>query len=139
MFGEGPLDARLVFVGEQPGDQEDRRGAPFVGPAGRVLDDALERAGLSHIRFHDLRHTAVTRFFDWYNLGIERVALISGHVDWKMLRRYTHLSAEQIADSLAEVGSQSSFGKNGVADDEGGKRKNSRSRGGNRRTRTTLD
>jgi DNA polymerase len=44
VFGEGPADARLMLVGEQPGDQEDRRGHPFVGPAGRVLDTALERA-----------------------------------------------------------------------------------------------
>jgi uracil-DNA glycosylase len=46
VFGEGPGDAWLVLVGEQPGDQEDRKGAPFVGPAGRVLDTALERAGI---------------------------------------------------------------------------------------------
>jgi DNA polymerase len=46
VFGEGPPDARLVFVGEQPGDQEDRRGAPFVGPAGEVFDRALAQAGL---------------------------------------------------------------------------------------------
>jgi DNA polymerase len=44
VFGEGPPDARLMLVGEQPGDQEDRRGRPFVGPAGRVLDRALEEA-----------------------------------------------------------------------------------------------
>src|SRR5690242_5316093 len=41
VFGEGPEDARLVMVGEQPGDHEDREGHPFVGPAGRLLDDAL--------------------------------------------------------------------------------------------------
>jgi len=46
VFGEGPASARLVLVGEQPGDQEDRRGAPFVGPAGEVLDRALGEAGL---------------------------------------------------------------------------------------------
>lgn len=46
VFGEGPPDAKLVFVGEQPGDQEDRRGAPFVGPAGEVFDRALAQAGL---------------------------------------------------------------------------------------------
>jgi len=46
VFGEGPPTAWLVLVGEQPGDQEDRKGAPFVGPAGRVLDTALERAGI---------------------------------------------------------------------------------------------
>ncbi|MBA2555120.1 MAG: UdgX family uracil-DNA binding protein [Geodermatophilaceae bacterium] len=46
VFGAGPETARLVFVGEQPGDQEDRRGEPFVGPAGRLLDRALTDAGI---------------------------------------------------------------------------------------------
>ncbi|WP_089306431.1 UdgX family uracil-DNA binding protein [Geodermatophilus pulveris] len=46
VFGEGPETARVVFVGEQPGDQEDRRGEPFVGPAGRLLDRALGDAGI---------------------------------------------------------------------------------------------
>jgi uracil-DNA glycosylase len=46
VFGEGPRDARMLLVGEQPGDREDIEGAPFVGPAGRVLDDALEVAGI---------------------------------------------------------------------------------------------
>jgi DNA polymerase len=46
VFGEGPADAALMLVGEQPGDQEDIQGRPFVGPAGKVLDRALERAGI---------------------------------------------------------------------------------------------
>jgi uracil-DNA glycosylase family protein len=46
VFGEGPETARVVFVGEQPGDQEDRKGEPFVGPAGRLLDRALGDAGI---------------------------------------------------------------------------------------------
>lgn len=46
VFGEGPQRARIVLVGEQPGDSEDRAGRPFVGPAGRMLDRALEAAGL---------------------------------------------------------------------------------------------
>jgi hypothetical protein len=46
VFGEGPETARIVFVGEQPGDQEDRTGEPFVGPAGRLLDKALADAGI---------------------------------------------------------------------------------------------
>ena len=46
VFGEGPAGARFMLVGEEPGDQEDRQGAPFVGPAGRVLDRGLEEAGI---------------------------------------------------------------------------------------------
>ena len=46
VFGEGPLDAQIVFVGEQPGDQEDLAGRPFVGPAGAIFDKALEAAGI---------------------------------------------------------------------------------------------
>jgi uracil-DNA glycosylase family 4 len=47
---EGPIDAALLLVGEQPGDQEDREGRPFVGPAGRILDLVLEKAGLDRGR-----------------------------------------------------------------------------------------
>jgi uracil-DNA glycosylase family protein len=46
VFGEGPLDASIIFVGEQPGDQEDLAGRPFVGPAGAIFDQALEKAGI---------------------------------------------------------------------------------------------
>ncbi|HEX4302743.1 MAG TPA: UdgX family uracil-DNA binding protein [Rhizomicrobium sp.] len=46
VFGEGPADARIVLVGEQPGDQEDLAGKPFVGPAGQLLDRALDDAGI---------------------------------------------------------------------------------------------
>ncbi len=46
VFGQGPPTASVMFVGEQPGDQEDRAGAPFVGPSGKLLDTALEEAGI---------------------------------------------------------------------------------------------
>ncbi|HWO34329.1 MAG TPA: uracil-DNA glycosylase family protein, partial [Candidatus Acidoferrum sp.] len=46
VFGEGPPRAKIVFVGEQPGDQEDLAGHPFVGPAGKILDEALDQAGI---------------------------------------------------------------------------------------------
>jgi DNA polymerase len=46
VFGEGPLDAPLLFIGEQPGDQEDLAGRPFVGPAGQLFDQALAEAGV---------------------------------------------------------------------------------------------
>lgn len=50
VFGEGPSDARLMIVGEQPGDEEDRQGHPFVGPAGRVLTEAMAEAGIDRGR-----------------------------------------------------------------------------------------
>ena len=52
VFGEGPTDAPVVFVGEQPGDQEDLQGKPFVGPAGRMFDRALEEAGIDRKRVY---------------------------------------------------------------------------------------
>ena len=50
VFGEGPLDARIVFVGEKPGDEEDLAGRPFVGPAGKLFDKLLEQAGVDRSR-----------------------------------------------------------------------------------------
>ena len=52
MFGEGPEDARVVFVGEQPGDQEDIAGKPFVGPAGKVFDEILDEADIDRLKVY---------------------------------------------------------------------------------------
>ena len=52
VFGEGPVAADIVFVGEQPGDQEDLAGRPFVGPAGKLFDAALEEAGIDRKRVY---------------------------------------------------------------------------------------
>ena len=62
VFGEGPSTAEIMLVGEQPGDQEDRAGRPFVGPAGKLLDRALEEAG---IRRSDVYVTNVVKHFKW--------------------------------------------------------------------------
>ena len=62
VFGEGPESASIVLVGEQPGHQEDRAGRPFVGPAGRVLDDALEAAGIDREKTFV---TNVVKHFKW--------------------------------------------------------------------------
>jgi uracil-DNA glycosylase len=62
VFGEGPSSARVMFVGEQPGDREDIEGRPFVGPAGRILDEALVKAGISR---DDVYVTNVVKHFRW--------------------------------------------------------------------------
>ena len=70
VFGEGPADAAVVLVGEQPGDHEDRDGQPFVGPAGRVLDEALETAGLSR---NELFLTNGVKHFKYRMRGKRRI------------------------------------------------------------------
>jgi DNA polymerase len=70
VFGEGPADASVMFVGEQPGDQEDKQGRPFVGPAGRVLDDALARAGIPR---DETYVTNAVKHFKWVARGKRRI------------------------------------------------------------------
>jgi uracil-DNA glycosylase len=62
VFGEGPRGARVLIVGEQPGDREDREGHPFVGPSGKLLDDALEEAGIAR---DDVYVTNAVKHFKW--------------------------------------------------------------------------
>jgi uracil-DNA glycosylase family protein len=70
VFGEGPPAARIFLVGEQPGDQEDKAGEPFVGPAGRILDKALTEAGLSR---DDVYITNAVKHFKWTAKGKRRI------------------------------------------------------------------
>ena len=71
VFGEGPVaDARLVLVGEQPGDEEDKAGEPFVGPAGRLLDRALEAADIARDRVYV---TNAVKHFKWTPRGKRRI------------------------------------------------------------------
>ena len=70
VFGEGPPNADLMLVGEQPGDVEDREGHPFVGPAGRVLDQGLERAGIDR---GSVYLTNVVKHFKWRPRGKRRI------------------------------------------------------------------
>ena len=70
VFGEGTATAKVVLVGEQPGDQEDRRGRPFVGPAGRVLDEALELAGIDRSTTYV---TNAVKHFKWTARGKRRI------------------------------------------------------------------
>jgi len=70
VFGEGSSDAEIVFVGEQPGDKEDLAGRPFVGPAGRVLDEALELAGIDRSLAYV---TNAVKHFKWTPRGKRRI------------------------------------------------------------------
>jgi DNA polymerase len=70
VFGEGPTPAPLLFVGEQPGDQEDKQGHPFVGPAGRVLDAALEDANIPR---DQIFVTNAVKHFKWEPRGKRRL------------------------------------------------------------------
>jgi DNA polymerase len=70
VFGEGAPTARVMLVGEQPGDQEDLAGEPFVGPAGRLLRDALEEAGLDPA---DVYLTNAVKHFKWQPRGKRRI------------------------------------------------------------------
>lgn len=70
VFGEGPADARIVLIGEQPGDEEDRQGRPFVGPAGQVLNNALEAAGLER---SEIYLTNAVKHFKFVQRGKHRL------------------------------------------------------------------
>jgi uracil-DNA glycosylase family protein len=70
VFGEGTSAADVKFVGEQPGDREDRAGKPFVGPAARVLDEAMEEAGIDRTKAYV---TNVVKHFKWTARGKRRI------------------------------------------------------------------
>jgi len=70
VFGEGAAQAQAMFVGEQPGDQEDLAGKPFVGPAGRVFDEALEAAGIDRGTVYV---TNAVKHFKWQARGKRRI------------------------------------------------------------------
>ena len=70
VFGEGDRKAEIMLVGEQPGDKEDLAGRPFVGPAGGLLDDALEQAGIDRRRAYV---TNIVKHFKWVPRGKRRI------------------------------------------------------------------
>jgi uracil-DNA glycosylase len=70
VFGEGAKGSEVLFVGEQPGDREDQAGRPFVGPAGRLFDEALEEAGIDRSRAYV---TNVVKHFKWQARGKRRI------------------------------------------------------------------
>jgi uracil-DNA glycosylase len=70
VFGEGPVPAQLMMIGEQPGDKEDQAGHPFVGPAGRLLDEAFDAAGIDRTAVYV---TNAVKHFKWQPRGKRRI------------------------------------------------------------------
>jgi len=83
VFGEGSSSPEIMFVGEQPGDQEDRAGRPFVGPAGKLLDQALEQAGIDRSKIYI---SNIVKHFKW-------VAAARGKKRIHKKPRYSEISA----------------------------------------------
>ena len=112
VFGEGPLDARILFVGEQPGDQEDIAGRPFVGPAGAVFDSALEAAGIERSTIY---LTNAVKHFKFVLRGKRRIhqSPDTGEIDacrwWAEQERA--LITPQLTVALGATAARSLFGK----------------------------
>ena len=112
VFGEGLKRARVVFVGEQPGDIEDQEGRPFVGPAGRVLDSALEAAGINR---KDAYVTNAVKHFKWVAKGKRRLHQkpntreIAACIPW--LEAELAVVRPEVIVALGATAAQALFGK----------------------------
>lgn len=112
VFGEGPEGARVILVGEQPGDAEDLAGHPFVGPAGKLLDRCLVEAGI------DRKQTYVTnivKHFKWVPRGPRRIHSKPGTVEieacFPWLEAEISVIKPRIVVALGATAAQALFGK----------------------------
>jgi DNA polymerase len=112
VFGEGPLDASIMFVGEQPGDQEDIAGRPFVGPAGQLFDAALEKAGIDRSTVYV---TNAVKHFKFVQRGKKRIHSKPGAGEIDACRWWIGNERELIRPpvtvALGATAAQSLFGK----------------------------
>ncbi|MBV8120924.1 MAG: UdgX family uracil-DNA binding protein [Alphaproteobacteria bacterium] len=97
VFGEGPSDARIMPVGEQPGDAEDRAGHPFVGPAGKLLDRCLVAAGIDRSR---VWVTNIVKHFKWVPRGTRRIHSKPGAVEIAACLPWLDAEIKAIAPSV---------------------------------------
>jgi len=97
VFGEGPPDAEIMFVGEQPGDREDREGSPFVGPAGLLLDRALAEAGVDRRRVYV---TNTVKHFKFEPRGKRRLHKRPNASEIKICRRWLFEEIQAIGPRL---------------------------------------
>jgi uracil-DNA glycosylase family protein len=112
VFGEGPEDAPLMLVGEVPGDQEDKEGRPFVGPAGRLLDRALEEAGIDRTAAY---LTNAVKHFKWEPRGKRRIHAKPSWSETMACRPWLEAEIEAVRPrvivALGATAGQSLFGK----------------------------
>jgi DNA polymerase len=93
VFGEGPADATMMLVGEQPGDQEDRHGRPFVGPAGRILDEALREAEIDRSQVYV---TNAVKHFKWRPAGKVRLHQKPNAAEVRACSQWWHAELEVV-------------------------------------------
>jgi DNA polymerase len=112
VFGEGPVDAPLMFVGEQPGDQEDLAGHPFVGPAGQMFDKALAEAGVDRTRAYV---TNAVKHFKFEQRGPRRIHSKPGAGEIEACRWWLDQERDivrpQVTVALGATAARSLFGK----------------------------
>lgn len=112
VFGEGPADAEVMFVGEQPGDQEDLQGRPFVGPAGQVFDDAIKNSGIDRRRLYV---TNAVKHFKFVPRGKRRIHQKPNAGEIQACRFWLNLEREfvkpKIIVALGATAAQSLVGK----------------------------
>ena len=112
VFGEGPADARIMMIGEQPGDQEDLAGRPFVGPAGQVLDRAMQEAGLDRRLVY---LTNAVKHFKFVPRGKRRIHEKPGSSEIVACKFWLELERAQVRPALTVMlgatAAQSVFGR----------------------------
>ncbi|MDQ2762277.1 MAG: UdgX family uracil-DNA binding protein [Pseudomonadota bacterium] len=112
VFGEGPVDARLMFVGEQPGDQEDLGGRPFIGPAGQVFDRAIAEAGIDRAQVYV---TNAVKHFKFEQRGKRRIHAKPGAGEITACRWWIDqermLVKPQVTVALGATAARSLFGR----------------------------
>ncbi|MFY9935208.1 MAG: UdgX family uracil-DNA binding protein [Streptosporangiaceae bacterium] len=111
VFGEGKAGAPMALIGEQPGDQEDKQGHPFVGPAGRLLDRALAEAGIDR---DDVYVTNAVKHFKWTERGKRRIHQRPAAGEIRACRHWLEAELEAVRPRLAvllgAVAGQAVFG-----------------------------
>jgi uracil-DNA glycosylase len=113
VFGEGPPNADVMFVGEQPGDREDREGRPFVGPAGLLFDKALVEAGLDRKRIYV---TNAVKHFKFEQRGKRRLHKRPNTSEIKICRRWLFDEIEAVSPRLiVALGATAAHGLTGRA------------------------